>query len=207
MSYPKIYEDIIQGTEEWFDLRKGMLTGSVFKTFLVNGKSENGFGTGAITELYRIVEERLTGVPRENYSNKAMGWGHEYEQEARHHYELNNFVRVKQVGFIKKSEWIGCSPDGLIGEDEGLEIKCFPTKHIEIADKKEYGKDEYIQCQVNLWISNRAAWNLCYYHPNFPESTKMISFRIDPDYELFKILDDRSKVFIEMIKEKIDKLK
>lgn len=198
--------DIIQGTDEWRELRAGKMTASVFKTFLVNGKQENGFGTGAMTQLYRVLEERLTGKCRENFSTKGTKWGHEYEPIAAENYEMEYFVKTKEVGFVEKNEWIGASPDRLIPSiEEGLEIKCFPTGHMQLVEEEMHGKDEYIQCQVNLWVTEYKAWNLYYYHPWLPESCNSLRFRFTPDLKLFETFEEKQKLFKSMVEKRIEK--
>ena len=197
----KFYFDIEQGTDEWRELRAGKITASVAKTFLVKGKLEGGFGTGAITELYRMLEERLTGVPRESFGgNKATDWGHTYEDEAAEYYEMKNFILTSKIGFIEKDKFIGASPDRVMPKiKKGLEIKCFPKEHMRIADTKEYGKGEYIQCQFNLWVSGYESWDLVYYHPNLPEKSKLIEFNFKPDKEMFEIFKEKTELFKKLI--------
>ena len=120
----KFYFDLIQNTDEWGAIRAGKITASSFKTFLVKGSGENGFGTGAFTEIYKIVEGRITGEQRPGFSNGATDYGHANEDNAAEAYEIAHFIRTKAVGFVEKNEWIGCSPDRLIPEiKKGLEIK------------------------------------------------------------------------------------
>lgn len=204
MKKPIYYYDIVQGTDDWQEIRKGKITGSVFKTLMVNGKGPGGLGAGAITQLYRVAEERITGKVRQSFKgNKATDWGHEYEQEAMEYYEHENFVKIKTVGFVERSEWTGVSPDGLIDEDGGIEIKCFPTKHMQILETKKYGDEEYTQCQVNMWVTGRKYWDLCYYHPDFPEHSKLIKYRLYPDKERFITFEKREQIFINEVSKKV----
>jgi len=203
---PFFHWDVIQGSDEWHALRAGKMTASVFKTFLVDGKQEGGFGAGAITEMYKIIEERITGIPRESFKSKATDWGHEYEDEARQHYELINFTKVHDCGFIEKDDWTGASPDGLIPHlKKGVEIKCRPTEHMRIVDTDQYIENDYLQCQCNLWVSGYESWDLVYYHPNLPDNLKMKTFTFTPDKEKFKDFEKANK-FKELVKEKIEAL-
>ena len=123
----KYHYDIIQGTEEWHQIRCGRVTKRTIKTLLVNGKSSNGLGAGAITNARRIAEERITNVPMPSFKNGATDYGNVHEQEAREYYQMTMFQKVTQVGFVEKDRNTGCSPDGLIKDDGGLEVKCFPV--------------------------------------------------------------------------------
>lgn len=195
-----IHETVEQGSDEWHELRLGKVTASMVSSLLVNGKSESGFGVGALTEMRRVVEERITRIKKESFAgNKATEWGHENEVLARQLYERTNFIKTKQVGFIERNEWVGFSPDSLVGEDGGLEIKCLPTNHAEIVDTGTYsGMSAHVQqCQFSMWVSQRKWWDLCFYHPNYPENIKMICFRQLPDLELYKKLDERVSAFIK----------
>lgn len=204
---PIFHWDIIQGTDEWREVRAGKITASVAKTFLVKGKGEGGFGTGAITEMYKMMEERLTGVPREHFGgSKATEWGNTYEPEAAEYYENKHFIKLKSIGFVTRNKDQGASPDRLIPSlRKGVEIKCFPVKHIQIADTRTYGQDEYVQCQYNLWCSKYENWDLAYYHPNMPEKLKMIEFTFPPDKMLFAQFDERCLMFKSIIDAKVKK--
>ena len=199
----KFHWDLIQNTDEWGAMRAGKITASAFKTFLVKGNGENGFGAGAFTELYKLVEGRITGEQRPGFSNSATDYGHINESYAAEAYEIAHFIRTKSVGFVEKDSWIGCSTDRLMPDiKKGLEIKCFPVKHIVILDTQQYGKDEYTQCQFSLWCTKYESWDLWYWHPVLAP----VLFTFEPDKELFHKLDDKSKLIIEMAKAMIKKI-
>lgn len=150
----KIY-DFIQGSDEWYAARLGKVTASKFATATASGRGSSPSKTRKDL-MIKLIAERMTGMPEESYSNKAMEYGTETEQEAREYYEALNGVSVRQVGFIERDEDTGASPDGLIDDDGMLEIKCpFPTTHIKyiLADKMpaEYVK----QVQGQLWVAER----------------------------------------------------
>jgi putative phage-type endonuclease len=115
--------DVQQGTPEWFAARCGIPSASNFDKIVTS--------TGAVSKqrekyLYQLVAERVTGRTEEPYTNGAMERGKEMEAEARQLYELINGVEIKQVGVCypdKKKLW-AASPDGLVGDDGLIEIKC-----------------------------------------------------------------------------------
>lgn len=206
MMDPIYHYDIDQGSEEWKAIRSGRATASVIKTFLVDGKGPLGFGPGAITQILRITEERLTGKPRESFGgSKATDHGHYFEPLAAEHYERITFRKVKEVGFVSVGDWLGCSPDRLIGDDGGLEIKCLPVNHMEIIDTGKYKThdDNVKQCQMNLWVTKRKWWDLEYYHDDFPDHLKAKIFRIEPDRILHAKLDQRMKDFQSIVNQKL----
>ena len=207
MNSPVFHFDIVQGTQEWYDIRSGKITASTAKTFLVNGKQEGGFGVGAITEMYKIAEERLTGIPRESFATKATNWGHEYEAEAVEAYELKHFIKTLEIGFVSRDEWTGASPDRIVSVEKkkGLEAKCLPKEHLEIFDTGVHDKDHYTQCQFNLWVTKYESWDLVYYHPRLPETCNMIEFTFLPDLQLFERFDERVEDFKKMVEIRLNK--
>jgi len=205
---PVFHWDVVQGSEEWLDLRSGRITASVAKTFLVNGKGENGFGAGAITEMYRLIEERLTGTARISFGgNSSTDWGHENEVKAVELYQQLTFRTVSFVGFVERDEFTGASPDGLIPElKKGLEVKCYPKEHLELVVNKKFLDKDRIQCQYNMWCTGYKEWDLIYYHPNLPSKAQYIIFNFKADKQLFKKFDERTKTFMEMVMKEVKRL-
>ena len=148
--------DCVQGSDEWFAARLGIVTASHFKDVL-NSK------TGRGTYMMRLVAEKQQGKPQESFQSEAMKNGTENEQYARKYYEDMNEVAVQQVGFILMGQ-IGCSPDGLVGTDGGIEIKCSegPTHYrIILADKMP--TTHIPQVQGNMWVAGRQWWDFISY--------------------------------------------
>lgn len=163
---PEILE-FEQGSDEWLSARLGLPTASVFQTLLSGNKDARGKKTR--TDLmYKLAGEILTGEPMEKYSNKAMERGHELEDEARNYYALSTSTEPRRIGFIK-DYGTGCSPDSIIGEDGGLEIKI-ASPHVQIARLLSGGLPSEHKAQVhgNIWISGRAWWDFVSYCPKLP---------------------------------------
>ena len=118
--------DILQGSDKWFELRKGKLTSSKATCIAANGK-------GLETYCKEIVLE-LIGIEPESYMNDDMQRGNDLESLGISAYELDTGLTVNKVGFCTNEEYkeTGASPDGLIGEDGGVEIKAR-------NDKKHFG--------------------------------------------------------------------
>ena len=156
-----IYHNIEQGTPEWFEIRRGKFTASVFSNLFMNETT-----AGYQNTIYQVVYERLTNEIPESFSNDWMERGKELEPEARERYELETFNKVHEVGFIEHSEFIGCSPDGLISEDGLVEIKCpkFTTMIGYLLDKKLPSIYEW-QIQGQLYVSDRKWCDFFAYHP------------------------------------------
>ena len=115
---------MFQQTEQWFAERCGKITASRIADMLATTKT----GESASRANYRaqLVAERMTGVPADSYTNAAMQWGIDTEPLARMAYELATQTMVEEVGFVRHPfiERAGASPDGFVGDDGLLEMKC-----------------------------------------------------------------------------------
>ena len=181
----KLYYDVIQGTDEWNALRLGKFTASCFSDLFAKETTIAYQGL-----INKVVYERLTGEIPESYSNDYMARGSELESQARQAYELETFNKVKEVGFIEISEWVGCSPDGLIGKDGLVEIKC--PKWSTLIDYHLSGKipSNYMyQMQGQLYVSERQWCDFYVWHPKFKPLLKRV---------------DRAENIIAAIKEKLE---
>jgi hypothetical protein len=148
--------DIQQNTDEWLELRKGHFTASAAKDLFL--KSETA---GYRTCIARVLYEKKTGqlLTEKKYSNSSMDIGHERESQAIEQYELVTFTKVHNGGFCELNEWIGCSPDGLIGTSGMIQVKCpdFST----ITEYIQTGKlplNYSRQMQFELMVTGRE-WN------------------------------------------------
>jgi len=189
----KIYKELEQGTEEWHKAREGKMTAS-------HATAIGNVGKGLETYVKEIIRKQMSSNKESSYSNKDLERGHELEPVARQMYELENSVEVEQVGFIEHSELVGCSPDGLVGDEGGTEIKCPDDKVYfdYLLEKEDAISSDYIwQCQMNLFITGRKWWDLIIYNPNFEKS--MFVFRILPDENKFKSLEKGLAVGRELI--------
>lgn len=117
---------IIQGTDEWKELRRGKVTASRIKDVIA--KTKTGYSASRENYLTELVIERF-GVLAESFTNSAMVHGTECEPYARHAYEVKNNVMVSEIDFVPHPTiaMAGASPDGLI-DDGLLEIKCPDSK-------------------------------------------------------------------------------
>ena len=173
-------EKLVQGTPEWFSARCGKSTASNFSSILATIKT----GEAADRRNYRtqLVLERLTGTVVETFSNDAMKWGVEKEPEARAAFELKTGLTVKEVGFLTMGDWIGASPDGLIDDDEGLEIKCpISSTHLATLVNGRMDPKHIPQVQGCMWISDRKRWHFVSYDPRFPVHLRLFHQVIERD--------------------------
>jgi putative phage-type endonuclease len=171
-----------QGSEAWFAERAGHCTASRASDVLARIK----VGEAAERRKYRIqvVTERLTGIPVQGFQNAAMAWGTQTEPQAREAYEAETGELVQQVGFIKHPEivWVGASPDGCIGDDGLLEIKCpESTTHLEWMDAERLPPKHVAQVQFQLWVTGRQWCDFVSYDPRFPEALRLFTLRVKRD--------------------------
>jgi exodeoxyribonuclease (lambda-induced) len=192
----KIYNNIEQRTEEWEEIRKGKLTASNAQAIASNGKGLESYIYQVLAQKYSLNSERYTDINIER--------GIELEEQSRQVYELTTGEIVRQVGFIEMDEHCGCSPDGLVGEDGGIEIKChFNEKHLKlIIDNKIESK--YIwQMQMFMLIANLKWCDYVAYNPNFEKA--LVVVRVLPDIkkqEKLKIGIESGKKLMKEYEEK-----
>lgn len=184
---PNYRDEIIQGTPEWLEARLGKFTGSDFHTFLGDSKTKKEL-------LFEKVAERMFhDSDREEFSTFAMERGKILEIEARKMYSEILGADVKETGLVdcdnEYEGFVACSPDGLVGDDGIIEIKCPLAKNFLLWTEPEkdsteptisYIKPEYkTQIQFNLFVTERQWCDLIYYHPRGGLLVK----RIYPDPE------------------------
>ena len=163
-----------QRTPEWASARLGLLTASNLGDAFATTKS--GFSTSRRNLKLRLVLERLTGKSQESgYTNAAMERGVLLEPEARAAYEADSGLLVDTVGFIAHDDLLtGASPDGLIGQDGGLEIKCpGAAAHLDFLKTNVIAHDYRLQMAHALWLTGREWWDFCSFSPDFPEPLRL----------------------------------
>jgi len=180
-----------QRDHEWYMARTGIPTASRFKDVISKLKSG---GETAVRREYRmqIVCEILTGLPQKSFSSAATDWGIEHESEARSAFEFATGLDVQEVGFIEHPTIrTGCSPDGFVGADAGVEIKCpFNThNHVETLLNKQMPLQHIPQVQSSIWITGRDHWHFVSYDPRLPEHLRMFHQVIKRDDEYIAMLE------------------
>ena len=170
-----------QRSEEWNAIRSGRFTATDFGKLMPTPKQgPEDFNAVQMAIIYRVAAERLTGLKKgSDWGSAPKDFGVETEDEARISFILETGLDVQEVGFVEYSEWVGCSPDGLIGDDEGLEIKCPNSDtHLRYMNRPEDLLDDYrYQCVGGLLCTGRKRWHLYSYDPRF-ESERMRSVNV-----------------------------
>lgn len=175
-----------QGSAEWLQERLGYATASCFSDVQAKGQ-----GLTRIKYMRRIVAERLTRKPFDSYFNRDMERGNAQEPYARMEYESVTGNIVQEVGFIKHPILLcGASPDGLIDNDGGIEIKSVkPTVQIETIERGSCPYEHAAQVQGNLWVTGRLWWDFVSYSPDMPECLRLYICRVDRNEEYIKTLE------------------
>jgi putative phage-type endonuclease len=156
-----------QGSPEWLASRLGRPSASNFGRLVTGSGKPSSSAESYINEM---IAERLTGRSKPFYTNEHMERGNALEPEAREAYEFITDFDVVETGFIlHDSEEFGCSPDGLVAEQGGLEIKCpSDSVHVSYLRAGKVPSKYYQQVQGCLWITGREWWDFMSYHPEMP---------------------------------------
>lgn len=157
----QVYHNVDQNTYEWFNLRLGRFTASSFKDLFMKHST-----IGYEKAIYKTVFERLTGEAPENFSSMYMDRGHELEPLAVDAYQEETFNDVVNGGFFSLGEWVGASPDGLVGENGILEIKspAYNTM-INYLLKNQLPSNYKWQVQGQLYVTGREWCDFMAFHP------------------------------------------
>lgn len=190
-----------QGTPEWFAARLGKATGSRFSDILSGGK-------GLTRKAYavQLALEIVTGKQSETFTSQSMQDGTEREPIARALYEAHTGNFVDEVGFcLHDTMECGVSPDGLINEDGGIEIKCpKASTHAGYLSIPAEPSTYTAQIQGSMWVTDRSWWDFVSYHPDFPENAQLIVRRIQRDDVYIAALQTSVEMFMKEVKREVD---
>jgi len=196
------YIEIEQNTDEWFALRGGRLTSSKLGVIMSNwGKA---FGEPAKKYAVNIAIEQITGeaIPSD-YSNAHMQRGHEQEPIARVMYEDDTFCDVDNGGFFA-NDFVGCSPDGLVGHNGVIEIKSvIATTQFATVKRQSLDPAYKWQCIGNLKFTGRDWLDYVSYCSEFPEDKQLFIHRLNKEayQDEFKMIDFRVEEFKKLVKQ------
>jgi len=173
--------DMDQGGDEWLRARMGIPTSSKFATVMAKGE-----GKTRSKYMRQLAGEIITGEPAESYTNAHMERGKLMEDEARETYAFIHDADIRRVGFIRNGDR-GSSPDSLVGESGGLEIKtALPDIQIERLMLNRLPPEHKAQVQGNIWIAEREWWDFVSYWPRLP----MLTIRVYRDDAYIKSMSD-----------------
>lgn len=194
----EIFEDLEQGTEAWFEVRRGLPTASNFATIMAKGE-----GKTRSQYMRKLAGEILTGELAEQFSNIHTERGNAMEDEARQAYAFVEGAEIKRVGFIRNGNK-GASPDSLIGADGGLEIKtALPHIQIDRLERDRLPPEHRAQVQGNLWVSEREWWDFVSYWPKLP----ILTVRVCRDEDFIKEMSDEVDRFNDELAALVEKIR
>lgn len=189
--------ELVQGSDAWRQARLGKATASRIADIIA--KTRSGWGASRKNYLAELVAERLTGTPADSYSNAAMRWGIETEPHARAAYEFFTDAPVQEVGFIDHPsiDMSGASPDGLVGEDGLVEIKCPATAtHIDTLLNGTIPNKYIVQILWQMTCTGRAWCDWISFDPRMPEDMRLFVKRILRDDDLIAELETEVAAFL-----------
>lgn len=196
-----------QGSPEWLMARLGKVTASRIAD--VVAMTKNGPSEKRNSYMWQLVSERLTGDFTRSYTSDAMLHGIENEPIAREFYEELNGVSVEQVGLIEHPTipMAGASPDGLVGTDGLIEIKCMTTVNHLKAIHDNTPPEQYLP-QVHWQMAcTSASWcDLTLFDPRVPLELQLKVFRIERDEAEISRLEDAVIVFNRDVEQTIQKI-
>lgn len=199
---------IEQRSEEWFAVRRGKVTASRIAD--LTAKTRSGYGASRANYMAQLIAERLTGTVAESYTNSAMQWGTDQEPAARSLYELLQGVSVEEVGFIVHPDIAeaGASPDGLVGDEGMVEIKCPNTAtHIETLLSGSVAGKYIKQMQWQMACADRRWCDFVSFDPRMPPDLQMFVTRVDRDTAALIEITGEVVKFLGELESKIEALK
>ena len=200
---PVIIDTILQGSPEWLEVRLGKPGGTSFCDIVLrDGKR----AAGRTKLLYRLASEILSGETTPGFQNAACLRGTELEPEARSAYELITGADVVQVGYVFADEsrrW-GCSPDGLVGDDGLVEIKCpLAHTHVEYMDRGKLPSKYWHQVHGQMAVTGRQWCDFLSFHPNI----RPFLLRVERDEAVCRMITEALEEFCADLAELVERLR
>lgn len=194
-----------QRTDEWFTARLGKVTAS--SLYKVLARTKTGYGADRGNYLTQLVLERLTNAKAEGYTNAAMQWGIEQEPFARAAYEAAKGVLVEEVGFVPHPTipMAGASPDGLVGADGMVEIKCPDSKtalECWLSDNPVEGR-YFAQMQWQMRCADRVWCDYVVFDPRMPAKAQLFLTRVQRDNDWIAATEKEVVAFLAEVDAKV----
>jgi putative phage-type endonuclease len=195
-----------QRTPEWFAKRLGLVTASRIAD--VMAKTKTGASASRSGYMAQLITERLTGTPTEGFQSAAMEWGTEQEPHARAAYEAREGVLVDEVDFVRHPILeAGASPDGLVGEDGCIEIKCPNTSTmLEYIEDRSVPRKYLLQMQWQLACTGRNWCDFVAYDPRLPEHLQLLVIRVPRDEGVIAEIAGEVGRFLTELRDRVERL-
>ena len=196
-----------QRTEEWFRARAGKVTASRVADIIA--KTKSGYSTSRDNYMAELICQRLTGTVGESFQNAAMVWGTNTEPLARAAYASAKGTSVEEIGFVPHPtiDGSGASPDGLVGENTLVELKCPLTNtHINTLLEQEVPTKYYVQMQWQLACTGRQYCDFVSFDPRMPEHMQLYIHTVERDEKMIANLEAEVSKFLSEMANKIERL-
>lgn len=202
---------MIQRTPEWWNARCSKVTASRIGDLMARNQPRKGKTIGEWSArrnnyLREKVAERITGKPRDRKRVASLDHRIDLEPDARAAYEFYFERTIELAGFIEhpRIPFAGCSPDGLIGTDGGIEIKALDAEgHLEIVTADVIDSDYLYQCHFNMSCTERDWWDFTAFNPDMPEELKLYVQRVERDDALIAEIETNVIQFLEEVDQKV----
>ncbi len=195
----------MQQTPEWYAARLGKVTASSVHKVLARTKT--GYGADRANYLTQLVLERVTGTKADSYTNAAMQWGIDQEPFARAAYEAAKGLLVDEVGFVQHPTiaMAGASPDGLVGDDGMVEIKCPDSKTaLECWLSEDPVESKYFaQMQWQMRCADRAWCDYVVFDPRMPIKAQLFIHRVNRNDTWIKVTEMEVEKFLDEVDSKV----
>src|SRR5690554_245354 len=208
---------ILQGTEEWFEIRRGRFTASKIHLLEKQPRSKADREAGKLSGeakkwVMQKVQERLSGVPEPEVFSKPMEWGKENEPLAIKRYEELTGNKVWDVGFVAYGDNAGASTDGLVSFDGIIEVKCPYSDFMSwILEDPFENREYYLQMQMGMLCTGRKWCDYIIYDPRMPKGQDIVIHRIGVDEAAFEVIkggieraEKWAQVWMKKAKERFD---
>ena len=189
---------IEQGTEEWFAARLGKVTASRVKDVMAKGRGNQPSATRK-NYMMELLCQRLTGTREDNFTSAAMQRGTDLEPIARSAYEIERGVIVTEAEFIIHPEYnqTGASPDGFVGTDGPIEIKCPNTaQHVACIQSGEPDAKYWWQMQHQMACTGRKWNDFASFDDRMPEPLQLFVARVERDEQAISTMMDEILEFL-----------
>ena len=197
--------EIEQGTTEWHRMRAGVITASKVHDIIKNGRAKGSYSAARQVYMNELIAQVCTGLLPDELTAKQVMWGKDNEPKALALYDPFEEKSIHQIAFIYGMDMrCGVSPDALVNDNGGLEIKC-PWTTSQYIDQLLGGepKPEYLtQMQYSMWLTKREYWDFANYDPRMKKNNIKIVTH-EPDLKLFEVFDNEIPKFIEDMDKKL----
>jgi putative phage-type endonuclease len=196
--------NIDQGTDAWHQLRLGKVTASRVADILA--KTKTGPSASRQNYLIELSLQRATKTIEPSFSSPAMEWGKDNEAQARVAYEVASGNFVDQIAFVDHStiDGFGCSPDGLVGDDGLVEIKCpNSATHWDYVKYNRPPQKYVIQMQAQMACTKRKWCDFVSYDPRMPERRKLLIVRVLRDVEFISNMEGEIEIFLQEVNQEV----